>query len=303
MAEVSLRSERSVSREISVGVDGSLLVRNHGCDPFNLLGLELAFAASKRLRSDILQAEEQDGFGFFAVASGAANFLVVGIERIADIVVIDETNVRLINAHAEGVCGDDDFGLARHEAILNIAAFGSLQAAVIEKRRDALLIEKTHDLFGSLPGGNVYDAGLIGPASAMDQSFELLVFCIEAIDAQVNVRAIKAMNETFRAAQAQTLQDFLANFGGGGSGHGENHGMAQPFDVGAELQVIRAEIVTPFADAVGFIHHEKANTGGVECLDGFLLSKLLGGQKDDTCRHLARFFQTPHEFPRRAGWN
>ena len=44
----------------------------------------------------------------FAVAAGAADLLVVGLDRARDVGVHHEADVRLVDAHAEGVGGHHD---------------------------------------------------------------------------------------------------------------------------------------------------------------------------------------------------
>lgn len=72
----------------------------------------------------------------------------------------------------------------------------------------------------------------------------------------------------------------LAYLGRCGCGHGKDDGVAESFDRWSELEVIGAEIVTPFADAVRFVHHEERNACIEERFDSFLLSKLLRREKD-----------------------
>jgi hypothetical protein len=61
---------------------------------------------------------EQQAAGGPAVAPGAAGLLVVGLERPGHALVADRPHVGLVDAHAEGVRGDHDLGLAGHEAPL-----------------------------------------------------------------------------------------------------------------------------------------------------------------------------------------
>ena len=54
------------------------------------------------------------------ITPGTPDFLGVVFEALREIVMKDRTDVRFIDAHAEGDGGDDDPGLARHERTLCI---------------------------------------------------------------------------------------------------------------------------------------------------------------------------------------
>ena len=56
---------------------------------------------------------EQDGAGGLAVASGAADLLVVGLDGAGERGVDDGADVGFVDAHAEGDGGDDDFESCR----------------------------------------------------------------------------------------------------------------------------------------------------------------------------------------------
>ena len=59
---------------------------------------------------------EEDGAGGLAIAAGAADLLVVGFDGAGERGVDDGADVGLVDAHAEGDGGDDDFELAGLEA-------------------------------------------------------------------------------------------------------------------------------------------------------------------------------------------
>ncbi len=74
-------------------------------------------------------AVEQDGAGGVAVAAGAADLLVVGLDRGGQGVVDDGADVGLVDAHAEGDGGDDDLELAGEELGLDALARGGSRPA------------------------------------------------------------------------------------------------------------------------------------------------------------------------------
>ena len=67
-----------------------------------------------------------------AVAPGSAGFLIVGFERARHVVVDHRADVGLVDAHAEGVGGDDDLGLAAHEPFLRLVPLLAGQPGVVD---------------------------------------------------------------------------------------------------------------------------------------------------------------------------
>ena len=74
------------------------------------------------LRFAVGEAVEQDGARRLAVASGAADLLVVGLDGAGKRDVDDGADVGLVDAHAEGDGGDDDLELAGEEVALDAVA-------------------------------------------------------------------------------------------------------------------------------------------------------------------------------------
>ena len=68
------------------------------------------------------------------VAAGPAGLLIIGFQAAGHVVVDDEADVGLVDAHAEGQRGHDDLDASRHEGVLRIAALVGRQAGVIDAR-------------------------------------------------------------------------------------------------------------------------------------------------------------------------
>ncbi len=74
---------------------------------------------------------EEDGAGGQAVAAGAADLLVVGLDGGGEGGVDDGADVGLVDAHAEGDGGDDDFEFAGEEGGLDAVAGAGVEAGVV----------------------------------------------------------------------------------------------------------------------------------------------------------------------------
>jgi len=85
----------------------------------DLLAIDLAGAGEEAVEGEVRGAIEQDRPGRLAIAPRTPDLLIVRIGRIAGVVVEDETDVRLVDAQAEGYRRDDDGEAIAHEIILD----------------------------------------------------------------------------------------------------------------------------------------------------------------------------------------
>ena len=74
---------------------------------------------------------KEDGAAWEAVASGAADLLVEGLYRAGEGDVDDGADVGLIDAHAEGDGGDDNFEFTGKELGLDAVAGGGVEAGMV----------------------------------------------------------------------------------------------------------------------------------------------------------------------------
>ena len=66
-----------------------------------------------------------------AIAAGAANLLVIGLERGRQVGVENKAHIRLVDPHAKGNGGADDDTLLGHEQVLRLGAILRLHPSVI----------------------------------------------------------------------------------------------------------------------------------------------------------------------------
>ena len=130
------------------------------------LGIIFAELIDKELLDEaVLIAEENHAARGLAVAASAAGLLVIGFERAGHVVMDDEADVGLVDAHAESVGGDGDGAGGLHELFLVGGAGCGVHATVISSDRAAgdVAAEKAVDFFDAFAGRAVDDraAGLV----------------------------------------------------------------------------------------------------------------------------------------------
>ena len=81
---------------------------------------------------------ESDALPFAPVAPGATRFLVLAFKALGNVVVDNEANVGLVNAHAEGNRGNNHVDALHDEVVLRLRAHGGLHAGMIGFRLDVV---------------------------------------------------------------------------------------------------------------------------------------------------------------------
>ena len=89
-------------------------------DRGDLLLVETRPRRKRKLLFDIVVAVEQDAAGGLAVPPGPPGFLDVVFQRTRDVGVDDQTDVGLVDSHAEGVGGRDHTEHAVRELLLSL---------------------------------------------------------------------------------------------------------------------------------------------------------------------------------------
>src|SRR5215218_4762384 len=110
-----------VAEEDRAATAGGFDEGGHRVEPLALIraprGLYLGLDTLARA-GEIFCAPEQPGLGGIAVTPGAAGLLVISFDRLRDAGMSDETDVRLVDAHAEGDRRRDHHVLGLHESRL-----------------------------------------------------------------------------------------------------------------------------------------------------------------------------------------
>ena len=101
----------------------------------------------------ILLRVEQHTLGLPPVTPGAAGLLQVVLQRARRVGVDDQPDVFLVNAHAEGVGGADDSGVAGEEFVLDALLLRGRQAGVEVGGFPAVRAQEFGGEFRFLPGG------------------------------------------------------------------------------------------------------------------------------------------------------
>ena len=202
-------------------------------------------------RGLVRRGVEDDGVGLLPVAAGASRFLEVGLDRVRQVHVYHQAYVRLVDAHAEGVCGHDDAAFALLPAVLAQVLGGVVQSGVVVVGREALGGQPFGYLFGAASVAHI-DDGASGDTAEDVQQFARLVF--RPSDHIGQVLSLEAHAEHILVGEAEACLNVLHHFGRGGGRQGQYGYAGQEVADFGNLQVGGPEVIAPLRDAVALVH-------------------------------------------------
>jgi hypothetical protein len=193
-------------------------------------------------------------------------------------------HIRLVDPHAERDRRRDDAGLAVEERRHRLTAFARGKPGVVERHLLARRGERVMRRLRARPRRRVHDPGA-GEFARRAHKLALLVRERAYVaHRQVDVRPVEVADHDLGIAQAEPLHDVLPDRRRGRRGQGQPDRRADRLGLRAEQHVVGAEVVTPLADQVRFVHHEKARPGPLQRLPGLVVGQLFGGQEDERAR-------------------
>ena len=162
----------------------------------------------------------------------------------------DETDVGLVDPHAECVGCDHDARRSSDPLVLTHGAHQVVHAAVIESGRYAVLVQKSRDRFGLFPRADIDDARA-GHASDDAQQLTVLVLGTPYDIAQV--RPLETHAADVRLAELQAAHDVLGDLGRRRSGQREDRHVGLQLPQPRDTQIGGPEVVAPLGDAVRLV--------------------------------------------------
>ena len=198
----------------------------------------------------------------------------------------DEAHVRLVDPHPEGDGGDDHAKLVGHETLLHGGPLGRAHPGVVGGGVHPGAAQVRGELLALLARRRVDDPRRRRAADDVQDAGELVLLLLGRDDPVGQVRAVEARHHHLGRAHLQGAQDVLADAGGRRGRKGE-YGRVPEVPHGAwQEQVVRPEVVAPLRDAVGLVHHEKADAGAPERQHELQGPQTLGGDVEHL--HFAR---------------
>ncbi len=213
---------------------------------------------------DVRVGDQQQAGGGIAVAAGAADLLVVGLDRFGQRVVHDEPDVGAVDAHAERVRRRDHVDVAGLEQAVRLGALLAGHAGVVVRGTPAERAHRLGDGLGVATRARV-DDGAASTATRraeplLQRRRDVFVFRLRSarlFDRELEVAAGEAAQHLPRLRHAQALDDLAPDGGRGRRRAGDEAARAEPIDEIAELEVIGTEVVAPVADAVRLVDRDE----------------------------------------------
>ena len=263
--------------------------------PEDTVNFPLAEAGTGRqaeLRLHVVTDVEQQAARRFPVAAGASGFLQVVLQGGRDVGVNDQPHVGLVDPHAEGVGGGDDFQVPVDEALLHVLLGVRSEAGMEVIGADVLVSQEFRYLLGAMAAGAIDNGatGLVGRQvggqQVVDEGELLAARRRDDLEAQVVARRAAVEDvELDTESFLEVLDDLGDDRGLGGGGQAQDGGnlavSGLVADEAADVTVVGPEVLAPFGQAVGLVEHPAADFALIQGLSQGAVAQLLGGDEHD----------------------
>ena len=186
----------------------------------------------------------------------------------------DEANIRLVDSHPEGNGGHHHQTVFHDEPPMVPHPGFSIHPSVVRQGRHAFLVQKSSHLFDPLAAHGIDDAGLAG-MFPLDEVQYLALRVVLYPHAIADVGPVEAGHEQPRLIETELTDDVGSRDLVRRCGQGNARNRRKPVGQLGKLAVIRAEVVTPLADAMGLVDGEECNFHPIELVEEALAEQSL----------------------------
>ncbi len=177
----------------------------------------------------------------------------------------DETDVRFVDAHAEGDGRADDLDLVPQETLLVPRPLLRREPGVVRLRADVVGGKFFGEQLGGFAARAIDDAAVSRPG--LEKREDLAVRFVLRDHAVGEVLAIEAADDDGRVGKVEMLDDVLAHPLGGRGGEGHDRDAREALAQSAKLPVLGPEIVAPLGDAMRLVNDDAADIPGAGAIE------------------------------------
>ena len=226
-------------------------------DPLHLLR-PVGVVDHQAAKPDIAHAVEHQGFRRKPVTPGSSDLLVVGLDGGRDVCVNDETDVRLVDAHAEGNgCHHDDAILGQKPVLVPVPDV-LIHSGVIRQCRATVRRQALCRPLRFLAREGVDNAG--SSAVPVQHRVDLPCRGIPRGYADLQVWTVEAGDKNPCPTCEQPLDDILPSDSICRCRKGAEPGIREMLRQFRETTVVRAKVVAPLRDAVRLVDGKSCRT-------------------------------------------
>ena len=215
------------------------------------------------------------------VATGAADLLVVGVERDRRVGVEHPAHVGLVDPHAERDRGRDDPRRAVQELRHRPAPRGGAQPGVVQRCPLARGHERLPRGLGARVGGGVDDPRAAELARGLRDQPLLVMARARVLDGELDVRPVEVTDHLLGVAQPEPPADLAPHRRRRGGGERDPHAHPELVGLRAEPQVVGPEVLPPLADEMRLVHDEQPRAGAPQRRARLVVGELLGRDEDE----------------------
>ncbi len=210
------------------------------------------------------------------VPPGAADLLLVVLERLRKVVMEHRADVGFVDAHPEGDRGDDDVAPPFHEIILRGVAHLRRHSRMVGPGAKSRLHQIPGHAFRRVLQGDVNHRRKTPGFFQALQKQPRPVAGGNRRDRQMQVRAAERGLNMIAGFDSKPAPDFLRHLRRGRGGERQHTRDAEFFRHFGESQIFGTEIVAPLRDAVRLVDRQQRDLGAPDRKEERLAQKPLG---------------------------
>ena len=198
----------------------------------------------------------------------------------------DISDIRLVDAHSEGYCGDNHVHILHKEAVLILRPYLSIQPGVIWNSLYTVDNQHIGKFFNLLSAEAVYNSGL--PRILLYVFYDIPVRIHLVPDLVIEVRPVERGLEDLCVLYAEILYNVALDLRGGRGGERYHRSISNLVDYRSDAPVLRPEIVPPVGNAMSLVYRIERYPDFLQDGDILLLDEALGS-------HIEKFGDSGHQ--------
>ncbi len=177
----------------------------------------------------------------------------------------DETEIGLVDSHAERVGRHNHRRLPGHERLLHGAAIFESHPGMVDAHLPTQLRQQLFgDLVAGTARGRIDDSRSARGGQKLKQ-LRIFPGFVAAAGLEIQIRAREPRHQDFGILQLQQFGHVVAHRRGGGSGQRDRRRITQVPPELAQTRIVRPKIMPPLANAMSFVHGQQANRRLLQC--------------------------------------
>jgi len=202
--------------------------------------------------------EQQPAGSGSSVATGSPDLLIIGLQTSRNVEMDDQPDIRLIDAHAEGICRSQNPHSPPTKVVMNKSPFLIRETGMVVADRLVRLFQPFRYLLHRPARSAIdQDRASLRLANQTRQRRQFLLAGLAETNRQGEIGPTEARDQSERIAERQPVAQICLNAGRGRGSQSQAGRIGEFLAKPANFEIIGPEIVAPLGNAVRFVDHQQ----------------------------------------------